>query len=303
MLPSTSDYGSDPAIGALQPTPESFAKNLCADLAIGSEFVSIIAHSIREQLCYARLNFDEAPKVQGLEQPPVRKEIGDEADEWQPQVEILSEEEIERRIKEQERTARRLRRSQRISTTGTIVMTRGGRDVYYGEDGDSDEEGGGRRRSARASAQMNRISSNLRQQQMPFGAGGPFTSFSALPLQYQAGVYSPASFSFGRQFALQNQQYQMNKAVPYKNYKPSPEEEAVILKKLEETIKLSNLAPQASPPKRHRGFGASANRFNESGMIAVGEFREKWRCSWCLLSGKFTPTLRKGPMGSKVFHR
>lgn len=55
-----------------------------------------------------------------------------------------------------------------------------------------------------------------------------------------------------------------------------------------------------SPAKRHRGFGASAKPFNEDGSMEVGEFRKNWRCTWCLLSGKYTPTLRKGPMGGKV---
>lgn len=54
------------------------------------------------------------------------------------------------------------------------------------------------------------------------------------------------------------------------------------------------------PPKKHRGFGASANMFNADGNIDVGEFRQIWRCSWCLLSGRYTPTLRKGPLGSKT---
>ena len=181
-----------------------------------------------------------------------------------------------------------MRRSQRISTTNTIVMTRG-----YAEDGDSDEETG-RRKSRSGMTASRTATSGIRGQ--PYGGNrilGPYASFSALPLQYQMGLYNPQAMAFGR---LQNQ----SKSIPYRNYKPSPEEEAQILKKLEETINLKNLSPQKSPPKKHRGFGASANRFNEDGSIAVGEFREKWRCSWCLLSGKFTPTLRKGPMGSKV---
>eukprot|EP00158_Paraphelidium_tribonemae_P004582 Partr_v1_DN26847_c1_g2_i1_m40267 putative SWI SNF related matrix associated actin dependent regulator of chromatin subfamily B member 1 len=92
MMPTKSHAGSHPS----QPTPESFARLLCADLGIGSEFVSIVAHSIREQLCYARLNFEEAPKVHELALPPFRKAEEDEG--WEPSVETLSEEEIERRF-------------------------------------------------------------------------------------------------------------------------------------------------------------------------------------------------------------
>ncbi|KAJ3051257.1 hypothetical protein HK097_007755 [Rhizophlyctis rosea] len=51
--------------------------------------------------------------------------------------------------------------------------------------------------------------------------------------------------------------------------------------------------------RKHRGFGASANLFNADGSVDVGEFRRNWRCSWCCLSGKYTPTLRKGPLGPK----
>lgn len=90
--------------------------------------------------------------------------------------------------------------------------------------------------------------------------------------------------------------------VPYRTFKPRPttDEERQILEKLEKTANISKLPESMSPPKNHRGFGASANKFNEDGSVEVGEFRSKWRCTWCLLSGKFTPTLRRGPMGSKV---
>jgi hypothetical protein len=55
----------------------------------------------------------------------------------------------------------------------------------------------------------------------------------------------------------------------------------------------------SSPVKKHRGFGASAQMYNADNSIDVGEFRTHWRCSWCLLSGKYTPTLRRGPLGGK----
>jgi hypothetical protein len=82
--------------------------------------------------------------------------------------------------------------------------------------------------------------------------------------------------------------------------RPPTEEEKEILQKLEVTAGLKTLPPSSSPPKKHRGFGASANKFNQDGSLDLGEFRMKWRCSWCLLGGKFTPVLRRGPMGSKV---
>jgi hypothetical protein len=30
------------------------------------------------------------------------------------------------------------------------------------------------------------------------------------------------------------------------------------------------------------------------------EFRKNWKCSWCLMSGRFTPTLRRGPLGTRT---
>ena len=86
-----------------QPTPEAFARQLCADLGLGGEFVSIIAFSIREQLFYARLNFDVAPKLEELPNPPLR---GEDADSWLPSLETLSDGEMERRMREQDRAAR-----------------------------------------------------------------------------------------------------------------------------------------------------------------------------------------------------
>ncbi|KAJ3410469.1 SWI SNF, matrix associated, actin dependent regulator of chromatin, sub b, member 1 [Chytridiales sp. JEL 0842] len=52
--------------------------------------------------------------------------------------------------------------------------------------------------------------------------------------------------------------------------------------------------------RKHRGFGASAKVFNFDGSKDVGEFRKNWKCSWCLMSGKFTPTLRRGPLGTRT---
>lgn len=87
------------------PTPEHFAKQLCTDLGIGGEFVSIISHSIREQLYYARLNFDEAPKTSQMANPPLRPQDED-LESWEPKMEELDAEELERRLREQERASR-----------------------------------------------------------------------------------------------------------------------------------------------------------------------------------------------------
>ncbi|KAJ3132800.1 Chromatin structure remodeling complex protein sfh1 [Geranomyces variabilis] len=59
-------------------------------------------------------------------------------------------------------------------------------------------------------------------------------------------------------------------------------------------------AASPPPPSTHRGFGASARQYNCDGSATVSEFRMKWRCRWCLCSGKYTPALRKGPLGAKT---
>lgn len=86
------------------PNPESYARQLCAELGIGGEFVVDVAHSIREQICYARMNFEEVSKMYNIPVPPLR--VGDHAEDWGPAMEELSDGEIESRQKELERTAR-----------------------------------------------------------------------------------------------------------------------------------------------------------------------------------------------------
>eukprot|EP00835_Amoeboradix_gromovi_P002735 NODE_161_length_16629_cov_0.427344.p2 type:complete len:451 gc:universal NODE_161_length_16629_cov_0.427344:5043-3691(-) len=71
-----------------------------------------------------------------------------------------------------------------------------------------------------------------------------------------------------------------------------------------ETLDLLNQADsmvvESKAPKYHRGFGASARVFNIDGTKQVSEFRKSWKCNWCLLSGLFTPTMRKGPHGPRT---
>lgn len=86
------------------PTPESFAVQYCADLGIAGEYIPIIAHAIREQLFAARMNFEDAPKSKDVPAPPFRAE--DEDILWNPLLEELDPEELEQRMKENERAAR-----------------------------------------------------------------------------------------------------------------------------------------------------------------------------------------------------
>ena len=99
---------------------------------------------------------------------------------------------------------------------------------------------------------------------------------------------------------------QRNKSTP-KKVLPTPESAALLARQLE-MIQSSppghasseEHTPAGQTSRRHRGFGASARPFNEDGAIEFGDHRKNWRCTWCFLSGRYTPTLRKGPLGSKV---
>lgn len=88
-------------------TPEAFASQLCSELLIGGEFYSQISHSIREQICYARLNYDEtmlAPDWTRQSNQPFR--LAKDLEEWEPTVQEMEEEDIDRLLKERERGTR-----------------------------------------------------------------------------------------------------------------------------------------------------------------------------------------------------
>lgn len=88
--------------------PVEFAKNLCADLSLGSEFVPAIVHSIRGQLIWHRkmyaFSYNQLPKLETA----FRNES--ERNMWSPLVEKLTDAEIEKRIKSEDRHTRRMRR-------------------------------------------------------------------------------------------------------------------------------------------------------------------------------------------------
>nr|XP_023696470.1 SWI/SNF-related matrix-associated actin-dependent regulator of chromatin subfamily B member 1 isoform X3 [Paramormyrops kingsleyae] len=93
-------------------SPETFALKLCSELGLGGEFVTTIAYSIRGQLSwhqrtYAfRSDFSENPL------PTVEiaiRNTGD-ADQWCPLLETLTDAEMEKKIRDQDRNTRRMRR-------------------------------------------------------------------------------------------------------------------------------------------------------------------------------------------------
>lgn len=88
--------------------PEEFAIKLCAELGLGGEFVTAIAYSIRGQISWHQRTyaFSEAP----LAPVDVPFRAPSEADSWAPFLETLTDAEMEKKIRDQDRNTRRMRR-------------------------------------------------------------------------------------------------------------------------------------------------------------------------------------------------
>ena len=95
-------------------SPETFALKLCSELGLGGEFVTAIAYSIRGQLSWHQRTyaFSEAPLP--TVEVPFRNQ--GEADQWCPFLETLTDAEMEKKIRDQDRNTRRMRR---LANTGT----------------------------------------------------------------------------------------------------------------------------------------------------------------------------------------
>ncbi|XP_064392260.1 SWI/SNF-related matrix-associated actin-dependent regulator of chromatin subfamily B member 1-like isoform X2 [Halichondria panicea] len=89
-------------------SPEQFARQLCADLGLGGEFVTTIAYSIRGQLSWHTRTyaFSEAP-LPSIKFPV--RQLGD-AEQWGPTLQVLSDAEMEKKMRDQDRNTRRMRR-------------------------------------------------------------------------------------------------------------------------------------------------------------------------------------------------
>ncbi|XP_064612411.1 SWI/SNF-related matrix-associated actin-dependent regulator of chromatin subfamily B member 1-like isoform X2 [Liolophura sinensis] len=89
-------------------SPEEFANKLCAELGLGGEFVTAIAYSIRGQLSWHQRTyaFSEAPLP--IVEVAIRNQH--EADQWCPFLETLTDAEMEKKIRDQDRNTRRMRR-------------------------------------------------------------------------------------------------------------------------------------------------------------------------------------------------
>ncbi|KAJ3218343.1 hypothetical protein HK099_005097 [Clydaea vesicula] len=301
----------------LPPTPEDFARQLCADIGIGGQYVAIIAHNIREQVYLGRLNFDE-----GINQPPSIKSrpfrVEGVEEYWEPELTELDAAELEKIVKEDERSTRRLRRSQntRVSSiTSTLLpQTR------------SSTRAGANWKAHLVSPQQY-INSN--QHNSLFTKVVPYQNYQPKENEHfpkmdvnedelvdvkKIKKSSDLKRNFNAAFNVEEMKKQVSLMIDNNielggaapNSLNSSKESTACNSEVNSRrdSDASNTGSDDSKksvgPRIHRGFGASARVFNNDGSLDVGEFRKNWRCSWCLLSGKFTPTLRKGPLGSKT---
>jgi len=89
-------------------SPEKFAAKLCQELGLGGEFTTAITYSIRGQLSWHKRTyaFSETPL------PSVEMSFRNqsEADQWSPFLETLTDAEMEKKIRDQDRNTRRMRR-------------------------------------------------------------------------------------------------------------------------------------------------------------------------------------------------
>ncbi|ORY06275.1 SNF5-domain-containing protein [Basidiobolus meristosporus CBS 931.73] len=95
-------------------SPTTFARQLTSDLALGGEFVSLIAFAIQEQIYrhrQERVSYADEMEDSDMA-PPLTSAFRpiEDAENWAPKLEILSVEELERILIDNERSIRRLRR-------------------------------------------------------------------------------------------------------------------------------------------------------------------------------------------------
>ncbi|KAK6316345.1 SWI/SNF-related matrix-associated actin-dependent regulator of chromatin subfamily B member 1-A isoform X2 [Coregonus clupeaformis] len=89
-------------------SPETFALKLCSELGLGGEFVTTIAYSIRGQLSWHQRTYAFSENPLPTVEIAIRN-TGD-ADTWCPLLETLTDAEMEKKIRDQDRNTRRMRR-------------------------------------------------------------------------------------------------------------------------------------------------------------------------------------------------
>ncbi|EPB81263.1 hypothetical protein HMPREF1544_12029 [Mucor circinelloides 1006PhL] len=93
--------------------PEVFSRQLASELGVGGEYVAIISHAIREQLLLHK-------KQYFMMDGEIRTHLDngfrpiEEAKQWVPRMDMLSNDELEKLLVAQERNIRRMRRETRF---------------------------------------------------------------------------------------------------------------------------------------------------------------------------------------------
>lgn len=93
---------------------EKFAVRLCTELGLGGEFVTAIAYSIRGQLSWHQRTFAFSEAPLPVVEAPFRTHS--ESDQWSPFLETLTDAEMEKKIRDQDRNTRRMRRLANTTT-------------------------------------------------------------------------------------------------------------------------------------------------------------------------------------------
>uniref|UniRef100_A0A914EA16 Uncharacterized protein n=1 Tax=Acrobeloides nanus TaxID=290746 RepID=A0A914EA16_9BILA len=98
--------------------PEEFARKLCAELGLGGEFLNAIAYSIRGQLSWNQRTYAYSESPLPTIDCPFRNPS--DADAWGPFLETLTDAEIEKKMRDQDRNTRRMRRLVNANPYGGI---------------------------------------------------------------------------------------------------------------------------------------------------------------------------------------
>lgn len=93
---------------------EKFAVRYCADLGLGGEFVTAIAYSIRGQLSWYQRTYAFSDAPLPTVEIPMRHAA--EVGVWTPFLETLTDAEMEKKMRDQDRNTRRMRRLANTTT-------------------------------------------------------------------------------------------------------------------------------------------------------------------------------------------
>jgi len=96
-------------------SPEEFSRQLCAEMSLGGEFVPAVAYSIRGQLAWHQKTFAFSEQPLATVDCPFRS--SNDVDQWGPFLETLTDQEMEKKIRDQDRNTRRMRR---LAQTGFV---------------------------------------------------------------------------------------------------------------------------------------------------------------------------------------